>query len=57
MKIGPNIVGGNIKRGSSGKLSTTENSGHFGHNWTLAIRARFVEFMREHGVEVNHAQW
>ena len=45
-------VGGMISR-QDGKLVTNENSGHYGQNWTDAIRKQFVEFMKKHGVDVN----
>ena len=50
------VVGGTI-RSRNGKLLSDEMSGHYGRNWTDEIRRRFGEFMREQGVEVEHASF
>jgi hypothetical protein len=51
------VVGGRLKRGARGEFLTNEWSGHYGGNWTHATRRRFVEFMNQHGFEVNHTAW
>lgn len=48
-------VGGMIRR-QGGQLVTNENSGHYGENWTDAIRDLFVRFMADHGVDINAMQ-
>ena len=50
------IVGGRLSR-QDGALVTDEFSGHYGPNWTPPIREKFVQFMKEHGVEVKHNAW
>ena len=50
-------LGGVFSRGSDGRIYTNENSGHFGKNWTPALRAQFIEMMRKYGVEVIHETW
>lgn len=50
-------LGGVFKKGSDGKIYTSENSGHFGINWTPTLRTHFIEAMREYGVEVIHEAW
>ena len=50
-------LGGVFSRGSDGKIYTNENSGHFGKNWTPALRTQFIETMRGYGVEVIHDVW
>jgi RHS repeat-associated protein len=54
-KITPNssTVGGTIFR-QNGVLITNEHSGHYGVNWTDAIRAKFNEFMKTQGVNQTH---
>ncbi len=51
---GNSVVGGTFARGADGKIYTTENSGHFGRNWTPEIRTQFIEDMRKYGLEVSH---
>ncbi|WP_397570121.1 polymorphic toxin type 43 domain-containing protein [Schlesneria sp. T3-172] len=49
--------GGRI-RFENGKLITDEWSGHYGGKlWTPAIRAQFVEFMKQNGVDITHTPW
>ena len=48
-----NEVGGTI-RFENGKYKTDELSGHYGRNWTDEIRAKFSQFMKEQGFEVEH---
>jgi hypothetical protein len=47
------VVGGNI-RFQNGKYVTDELSGHYGRNWTDDIRAKFRQFMKDQGFEVEH---
>lgn len=48
-----NILGGGIWR-ENGVLRTYEWSGHYGMNWSPALREQFKTFMSSHGVEVVH---
>ena len=49
-------VGGTIWR-ENGGLMTDEWSGHYGQNWTPAIRQEFQNFMQQHGVNITHTPW
>jgi hypothetical protein len=49
-------VGGQIFLGNDG-LTTTEWSGHFGQNWTPALREEFQNFMQQNGVNIVHHNW
>lgn len=50
-------VGGMFMRDGNNIL-TTENSGHYGHNWTDQNRAQFKEFMEKRtGLTVKHENW
>jgi len=56
MQAGKETVGGIISR-VDGKLVTSEMSGTYGQNWTDDIRGIFVDFMKEHGVDVLHHRY
>lgn len=47
-----NIVGGTFSRGANGEIFTTENSGHFGQNWTPEIRQQFQNAMENYRLPV-----
>lgn len=49
-------VGGTIWR-ENGSLMTDEWSGHYGQNWTPAIRQEFQNFMQQNGVDITHTPW
>jgi RHS repeat-associated protein len=49
-------VGGTIWR-ENGNLMTNEWSGHYGQNWTPEIRAQYLNFMQEQGVDITHIPW
>lgn len=51
------VVGGELMRGSGGRYLTNELSGHYGPNWTPAVRQRFNEFMKRFGFAVEHTPW
>lgn len=51
------ILGGIFSRGINGKIYTTENSGHFGMNWTSEYRMQFVDIMSKYGLDVIHEIW
>lgn len=52
------VVGGTFSRGSQGEIVTSEYSGHFGENWTDAMRVEFVEFLEEATSQrVVHQVW
>jgi hypothetical protein len=52
------IVGGTFQRGANGQIFTTENSGHYGPNWTPQIRQQFQDWLTGRtGVIVNHQPW
>lgn len=51
------LVGGTWTREADGALVTTEQSGHFGDNWSRhpEVRRQFVEFLeRRTGLSVRH---
>ena len=50
-------LGGTFYRGSNGEIYTTELSGHYGANWTDALREQFVEVMKSYGLDVIHEAW
>lgn len=50
-------LGGTFFRGNNGEIFTTENSGHFGRNWTPELRKHFIETMKKYGIEVIHKEW
>ena len=50
-------LGGTFSRGQYGEIYTTENSGHFGKNWTEELRAQFVETMKGYGLNIKHEKW
>ena len=53
-----NIVGGTFSRAPDGSIITTENSGHYGQNWTPQIEKQFQEWLSERvGVTVSHQSW
>ena len=39
------VVGGTLQRGANGEFITTENSGHYGQNWTDANRQQFQTWL------------
>lgn len=51
------VVGGTFSRGPNGEIFTTENSGHFGQNWTPEIRQQFQDTMKNYSVPVQHTDW
>lgn len=51
------VVGGTFSRGSNGEILTTENSGHYGQNWTPEVRKQFREVMNSYGLSINHEIW
>jgi hypothetical protein len=51
------VVGGRISRGADGQLVTNEWSGHYGYRWNDQTRDKFVDFMKSHGIEVEHQPW
>ncbi|WP_208449922.1 hemagglutinin repeat-containing protein [Burkholderia sp. BCC0419] len=53
-----NIVGGTFSRAPDGSIITTENSGHYGQNWTPQIWNKFQQWLSDRvGVPVNHQPW
>lgn len=53
-----NVVGGTFTRGPDGSIITTENSGHYGQNWTPQIEAQFQQWLSDRvGVPVRHQPW
>ena len=50
-------LGGTFSRDYLGKIITTENSGHFGKNWTPELRTQFKSVMKSYGLEVYHESW
>ncbi len=53
-----NIVGGTFSRAADGSIATTENSGHYGQNWTPQIANQFQKWLSDRvGVPVNHQPW
>ncbi|WP_458762575.1 DUF637 domain-containing protein [Cupriavidus basilensis] len=53
-----NVVGGTFSRAPDGSIITTENSGHYGQNWTPQIEKQFQEWLSKRvGVTVNHQRW
>ena len=54
--VSSNAPGGRI-RFDNGGLITDEWSGHYGHLWTPDIRKKFVDFMKQHGVDIYHIPW
>lgn len=51
------VVGGQLSRGQGGEFLTNEWSGHFGVNWTDAVRLQFSEFMSSFGFDAIHTPW
>ncbi|MGG4207627.1 polymorphic toxin type 43 domain-containing protein [Paenibacillus jamilae] len=51
------VVGGTFSRGPNGEIYTTENSGHYGQNWTPEVRKQFDEVMKSYGLPVKHEVW
>ncbi|MFS1514767.1 polymorphic toxin-type HINT domain-containing protein [Chengkuizengella sp. SCS-71B] len=54
---GENTLGGTFSRGSNGEIITTENSGHYGTNWTSELRQQYQDVMKSYGIEVQHEKW
>jgi len=53
-----NIVGGTFSRGADGSIITTENSGHYGQNWTPQISSQFQQWLSQRvGVPVKVTPW
>ncbi|HEF5870833.1 TPA: hypothetical protein SAY52_001411, partial [Burkholderia cenocepacia] len=53
-----NVVGGGFSRAADGSILTTENSGHYGQNWTPEIWNQFQQWLSKRvGVPVNHTPW
>ncbi|WUJ19748.1 polymorphic toxin type 43 domain-containing protein [Streptomyces sp. NBC_00390] len=50
------VLGGTIFR-DNGRLVFTENSGHYGHRWTDAMRNQFKDFLKGYGVDYEYRQW
>lgn len=50
-------LGGTFYRGEHGEIFTTENSGHFGKNWTDDFRQQFISTMKKYDLEVYHEAW
>lgn len=52
------VVGGTFTRGKNGEIVTTENSGHFGQNWTSEVREQYKNFLESvTGQKVDHEIW
>ncbi|MFF7246806.1 DUF6531 domain-containing protein [Embleya sp. NPDC008237] len=51
------VVGGTLSRDKDGKFIMTENSGHYGENWTPAIAQQFDKFLKDHGIPAEHIAW
>ena len=52
------IVGGTFSRGKNGEILTTENSGHYGENWTPENREKFKEFIFQKTQQSHiHREW
>lgn len=52
------VVGGTFTRGPNGEFLTTENSGHYGQNWTDPVRAQFEAWLRSRSeMPVTHQSW
>ncbi len=54
---GKTTLGGTFSRGPNGEFITTENSGHYGGNWTPALRQQFQKVMESYGIKVQHEVW
>jgi len=48
------VAGGELMRGPDGEYLTNEESGHYGPNWTDAVRQQFADFMSGFGFHVVH---
>lgn len=46
-----------FRRGQNGEFLTNEHSGHYGERWTLELRDKFVNQMKEYGIDVKHQRW
>ena len=53
----PSSAPGGRTRFENGGLITDEWSGHYGNLWTPEIRAKFVDFMKQNGVNITHTPW
>lgn len=53
---GKTTLGGTFSRGPNG-IITTENSGHYGRNWTPELRKQFQDIMESYGLPVKHESW
>jgi hypothetical protein len=51
------VVGGELMRRPKGEYLTNEMSGHYGVNWTDAVRQQFTDFMSRFGFSVVHTPW
>lgn len=55
---GDNVVGGMFKVDGKGVIQTNEFSGHYGENWTPAIRKDFEKFMKQNtGKKIDHSEY
>ncbi|WON80963.1 polymorphic toxin type 43 domain-containing protein [Acinetobacter sp. UGAL515B_02] len=41
----------------NGVVNTTENSGHYGKNWTPEVRQQFKLFLTSKGIKLTHEVW
>jgi hypothetical protein len=54
----PALVGGTFQRGPNGEFFTTENSGHYGHNWNNEVRFQFQQWLSGRvNAPVVHESW
>ncbi|MBB4223937.1 two-partner secretion domain-containing protein [Variovorax guangxiensis] len=52
------VVGGTFSRAPDGSIITTENSGHYGQNWTPETWKKFQDWLSNRlGTPVNHQPW
>ena len=52
------VVGGTLTRGKKGEFITTENSGHYGQNWTPEVRKAYKKYLESStGKKVEHEVW
>ncbi|ENW03210.1 polymorphic toxin type 43 domain-containing protein [Acinetobacter beijerinckii] len=57
IKRNNNFTVGGIMSVKNGVVSTTENSGHYGQNWTPKVREQFKLFMASKGIKLDHEKW
>jgi filamentous hemagglutinin len=52
------VLGGTFQRGPKGEFLTTENSGHYGQNWTNQNREQFQQWLSNRvDLPVYHGPW